>query len=512
MDINSEKKIASDNSDVDSKIGKAEYDRKIAAILAEVDEVAAGGKYSADWESLATHPVPEWYKKARFGVFIHWGAYSVPAFINEWYPRLMHYRGNPVYWHHVKKYGRDFPYLKFIEMFTAPRFSPEEWISAVKGAGARFIMPVAEHHDGYKMYDSALSRWTTPKQAMHRDVIGELKAAAEKEGLVFTTSSHRAEHFWFLNGARTLGYHTPALDDRNSDLYGPMVNVENKNDPVHMQRGERGIVPTEEWLKDWLAHTAELVKKYRPKALYFDWWVWIKEFRPYMKKFLAYYYNLAETWGEEVVVEYKSDALMYGAGVYDRERGQLDGFSPEIWQSDTSTAKNSWCHATTNIYKKPADIAAVMADVISKNGVFVLNIGPKADGTLAEKDVGILAELGRWTSANAEALFESSPYKRYGEGRRHKAKSFGDNLRYTSRDIRYTYKPSHVYAFVLRPSKRGVYKLKSFRADRDECGFIIKGVTMNGKEVKWLQTAKALIVTTPPPESDMPVVFDISID
>lgn len=488
------------------------YEKKIEALLNEIDEVNATGKYRPDWESLSSHPVPEWYKNSRFGIFIHWGAYSVPAYLNEWYPRMMYYKGNPVYRHHVRKYGRQFPYRKFIDSFTAPEFDADKWLETIAAAGAQFVMPVAEHHDGYKLYDSDLSRWTTVKQAMRRDVLGELKASAEKHGVVFTTSSHRAEHFWFMNGAQTLGYHTEANDSRYSDFYGPMATVEKRNGLYAMLRGERGIIPTEEWLKDWLAHSAELVKKYRPKALYFDWWVWIPEFRPYMKKFLAYYYNLAEVWGEQVAVEYKSDALMYGAGIYDRERGQLSGFSPSVWQSDTATAKNAWCHCTTNRYKTAAEIAAVMADVISKNGVFVLNIGPYADGRLHEKDVEILSSLGKWTKQNAAALFSSSPYKLFGEGRRHKAESFGDSLKYTSRDIRYTYKPCHVYAFVLKPHSKGIYKLKSLRADRDEFGFVIKGVSANGQPLKWRQTSKALIIEKPGTADTMPVVFDIEID
>lgn len=205
------------------------YKQKIDGILAEIEQVNATGKYKPDWESLAAHPVPEWYRKSRFGIFIHWGAYSVPAYFNEWYPRLMYYKGNPVYRHHVRKYGREFPYRKFTELFTAPLFDAEKWLETIKASGAQFVMPVAEHHDGYKMYDSDLSRWTTVKQAMHRDVLGELSAAAEKNSVVFTTSSHRAEHYWFLNGARTLGYRTEANDSRYSDFYGPMATVVNRN-------------------------------------------------------------------------------------------------------------------------------------------------------------------------------------------------------------------------------------------------------------------------------------------
>lgn len=180
-----------------------------------------------------------------------------------------------------------------------------------KMTGARYVMPVAEHHDGYKMYDSELSRWTTVKQAMHRDVLGELKRECEKQGVVFAASSHRAEHFWFVNGAKTIGYKNDATDPEYEDLYGPCANVNKRNDLLTLLKQEKGIVPTKEWLTDWLVSSCELIDKYRPATLFFDWWVMNEAFRPYMKKFLAYYYNKSLEWGKEVCVQYKSDAIMY---------------------------------------------------------------------------------------------------------------------------------------------------------------------------------------------------------
>ena len=482
--------------------------------LNEIDRTIENGKYKDDWESLSTYPVAEWYAAAKFGIFIHWGAYSVPAYKTEWYPRQMYYRLNPVYAHHKKTYGTDFPYRMFIDMFTAPLFDADKWMSAIKNSGARFVMPVAEHHDGYKMYSSRLSRWTTEKQAMHRDVLGELKEAAERYGLEFATSSHRAEHYWFMNGAATLHTVTEERDPEYADLYGPLAHVNTKNDLKAMLDGEKNIVPSLEWMEEWLAHTAELVTNYRPSGIYFDWWVHHPAFRPYMKKFMAYYYNKSAEWGKEVVVQYKYDAAMYGSAIYDRERGQMDTVMPRIWQSDTATSKNAWCHTTTNRYKTPAEIARAMADVLSKNGVFVLNIGPKADGTLAPEDENILASLGEWTRANRNALFGAVPYRITGEGKKFKLKGFKENLNYSSRDFRYTYRPCHIYAFALKPNKSGVYKLTKLNRDRDNFAFTIKNVTLlaSGEKLEWEHTRNALTIKTAPPSSPMPLVLDIEID
>lgn len=483
--------------------------------LDKIDEVIKNGKYKDNWQSLADYPVPSWYKKAKFGVFIHWGAYSVPAYFSEWYVRLMYYKGNPVYWHHKKKYGRDYPYTKFIEQFTAPDFDAQKWISAIKSAGARYIMPVAEHHDGYKLYDSDLSRWTSVKQALGRDIIGELKQECDKQDVVFATSSHRAEHFWFVNGAKTIGFDNQALDPQYKDLYGECENVNKANNLFTLLKQEKGITPTKAWLEDWLVHSAELIDKYQPSTLFFDWWVMNFAFRPYMKKFLAYYYNRSVEWGKEVCVQYKSDAIMYNVGIFDRERGQLEATSPYVWQSETSTAYNAWSYCTTNHFKSPEVIARVFADVISKNGNFVLNIGPMANGDFCKEEKNILKQIGDWTSKNESAIWGTSPYKFNGEGKKQKAGSFKERSGYTWRDFRYTYKPCHIYAFALVPNKKGVYRLTKLSESRDSFHFIIKGVDVLGYDCKAeykLCKNYLEIRLDKSPNTKMPICFDIKVD
>ena len=252
---------------------QATYRKQLDEYLEKIDSVIANGKYKDNWESLAEYPVPTWYKNAKFGVFLHWGVYSVPAYYSEWYPRLMYYKGNPVYWHHKKKYGKNFNYRDFVPMFKAENFDAEKWVSILKNAGAKYIMPVGEHHDGYKMYDSDLSQWTSVKQAAHCDFLGELKKECEKQGVTFATSSHRAEHFWFLNGGRTIGYDNEVLDEKYRDFYGPAHNIHKINNLHNMFKQEHGITPTKEWLKDWLVNSCELIDKYHPETLFFDWWV-----------------------------------------------------------------------------------------------------------------------------------------------------------------------------------------------------------------------------------------------
>lgn len=205
---------------------------------------------------------------------------------------------------------------------------------------------------------------------------------------------------------------------------------------------------------------------------------------------------------------------MYNASIFDRERGQLPAVSPYIWQSETSTAYNAWSYCTTNRWKTPEEIARVFADVISKNGNFVLNIGPKADGTLCGEELHILHELGEWTSRNRDAIWGTSPYKVAGEGKRQKSGSFQEHNHYTSRDFRYTYRPCHIYAFALKPNRRGVYRLKALRHSMDGFNFDIQKISvLGGGPAEWdLNDQRLCIRAHDAPDTQMPLVFDIQVD
>lgn len=490
-------------------------DKQMNDYLAEIDKVIENGKYKADWESLSEYPVPQWYKDAKFGIFIHWGIYSVPAYMSEWYCRFMYYKGNPAYWHHIRKYGKGFNYRDFIPMFKAEKFNAAEWAEFVKSSGAKFVMPVGEHHDGFKMYNSDLNEWTSVQMGPKRDILGELKEACEKTGITFSTSSHRAEHFWFMNGGSTIGYDNETQNEKYRELYGKCHNIHKKNNLFTMLKQEHGIEPTEKWLKDWLVSSCDLIDRYQPASLFFDWWVSYKAFRPYMKKFLAYYYNRSVEWGKEVCVYYKSDAVMYNCAIFDRERGQLETISPYIWQGETSTAYNAWSYCTTNHFKKPEIIACNFLDVISKNGCFVLNLGPKADGTFCEEEKDIISSLGRWIKRNEEAIWGTRPYKVFGEGKKQKGGSFTEHFSYTSRDYRFTYKTGAVYAFALKPKGKSEFKIKTFADTMDLFHCVIKNISVLGSDAKvsFSQNKKYLTIKlSEKVKATMPVCFKIEVD
>lgn len=485
------------------------------AYLRRIDAVNDQGVYKPDWQSLAAYPVPQWYKEAKFGIFIHWGIYSVPAYFSEWYCRLMYYKGNPVHWYHLRKYGKNFNYRDFIPMFKAEKFSAEEWVKLVKSSGAKFVMPVGEHHDGFKMYDSDLSEWNSVNMGPKRDVLGELKKACDENGLIFSTSSHRAEHYWFLNGGKTVGYPNETQNDAYRSFYGPCQNVHKANNLCALLKQEHGIEPEAWWLEDWLVSSCDLIDRYQPASLFFDWWVSYKAFRPYMKKFLAYYYNRSLEWGKEVCVYYKSDAVMYNCAIFDRERGQLAGISPYIWQGETSTAYNAWSYCTTNHFKKPEVIACNFLDVISKNGCFVLNLGPKADGTFCKQEQDIISELGNWTKTNGEAIWGTEPYKVFGEGKKQKGASFTEHFHYTAKDFRFTYKTGVVYAFSLKPYGKSRFCIKTLADTMDTFHCVIKNIRVlaGNKISQYKQTKRGLeIQLAEKAAQKMPLCFKIEVE
>ena len=318
------------------------YDMK--PYLQKIDSVIEKGPWKDTWESLSGYRVPEWYRNAKFGIFIHWGIYSVPAFGNEWYSRNMYIEGTPEFAHHVETYGKQsrFGYKDFIQMFRAEKFDPAVWADLFFEAGAKYVVPVAEHHDGFQMYKSGISHWNAYEMGPKRDVLGELKKCVEARGMVAGASSHRIEHWFFMGHGK----------DFESDIKEPME----RGDfywPAMPERPHYDLfsepAPTEEFLEDWLVRTCELIDCYRLRILYFDWWIQHSAVKPYLKKAAAYYYNRAEEWGVEVAINYKQDAFLFGTAVPDVERGQFADRKPYFWQTDTAMALNSWCYTRMNI-------------------------------------------------------------------------------------------------------------------------------------------------------------------
>ncbi|QEG35766.1 alpha-L-fucosidase [Bythopirellula goksoeyrii] len=475
---------------VEPALPQTDIDKRLAAI----DQVAKKGPFQPNWDSLKGFQTPEWLRDGKFGIFIHWGPYSVPAFGSEWYPRNMYSKGTPEYDHHLKEFGphAEFGYKDFIPLFKAEKFDPAAWADLFHEAGVKYVIPVAEHHDGFPMYDCEFTEWSAAKKGPQRDILGELAPALREREIVFGASSHRAEHWWFFDQGMLID--SDVLDPRNSSLYGPANNKRVAETHAEM--------PDKQFLDDWLLRTCEIVDKYQPEVIYFDWWICQPVFQPYLQRFAAYYYNRGAEWGKQVTIDYKQwegQSFPEGTGVFDIERGLAPGIRPDFWQTDTSVSKNSWGYVSNHEYKDVDSIIDDLIDVVSKNGALLLNIGPKADGTIPEPEQRMLRTIGAWLKVNGEAIYSTRPWKMFGEGPTLAVGgSFADTKRqpFTGEDFRFTTKGDTLYAIALAPPENEKLLVKSLSTTTGN----IESVSVLGSDdsLEWSQSDKGLAVDLPP--------------
>jgi alpha-L-fucosidase len=303
---------------------------------------------------------------------------------------------------------------------------------------------------------------------------------------VFGLSSHRAEHWWFFNGG--MEFDSDVKDPQYAGLYAPAQ-------PDKTQ-------PDKAYLDDWLARTSDLVDKYQPQLVWFDWWIEQPVFQPYLQKFGAYYYNRGAQWKKGVAVNYKNKSWPEKAAVLDIERGQLAGIRPIFWQTDTSISKNSWGFVTKQDYKTADSIVDDLVDIVSKKGALLLNIGPRPDGTIPEPEQQALLEIGKWLSASGEAIYGTRPWKIFGEGPTEVVGgSFNDTKRrsFTAEDIRFTTKGSTLYAIALAWPESGKMTIRSLAAGSRLALRKINKVESVGsrQSVKWAIDVAGLLIELP---------------
>ena len=496
-----------------SPASPAESNARVKAQLEHAQAEAAGGPFTADWDSLGSYRVPEWFRDAKFGIFVHWGIYSVPAFGNEWYPRNMYIQGSAAFKHHVEAYGPQskFGYKDFIPEFRAERFDPDAWVDLFARAGARYVVPVAEHCDGFPMYNSGITDWNAAKLGPKRDVVGELAASIRKRGLHFGASSHRAEHWWWYDGG--MQFESDVQDQRYSAIYGPAMprnlpgdDLSQEPDPNHL---ETWLPPDKAFLDDWLARSTEIVDKYHPDFLYFDWWIGQPAFQPYLKRFAAFYYNQAAQRKQRVVLTYKQNDFPENAAVLDIERGKLDSIRLLPWQTDTSVSIHSWGYVKNDEYRDAKSLIGELVDVVSKNGNLLLNVGPRADGTIPEETQRVLMQIGAWLRVNGEAIYQTRPWLLYGEGPTKVASAAmnTDRQEFTPQDIRFTTHGDVLYAIALGWPTTGELRIHSLWKGTPYLPGPVCSVRLIGTDTPtpWSQEGDGLHIHLPPRAPDEPV-------
>lgn len=458
--------------------------KKLACNIESVASPKGTDVFQPNWDNIAeNYKFPDWFVDGKFGIFIHWGPYSVPAFNNEWYARHMYLKDHKVYKHHIETWGpqEKFGYKDFIPLFKAEKFNVKEWVEVFKKSGAKYVVPVAEHHDGFSMYNSDLNEWNSVKMGPKKDIIGALKKELEKEGLVFGLSTHKAENAWFFNG----GMDFPSdVQDTTLSLYGRRY----KNEKY-----------TDDFAREWLTHTYELINKYKPKLIWFDWTVNNCVLMPYFNKFMAYYYNNALDWGEGVVVNTKQ-GYPTNIQVWDMERGKSGKMMQFPWQTDTSVGKKSWAYVDGEVNKTPEQIVHDLIDIVSKNGNLLLNIGPRADGTITEEQKSILLSIGKWLEVNGDAIYGTRCWKKFGEGDANPTKgTFSDNkaTAYTARDIRFTTKGNDFYAIALNWDKNELLITSLDKEAIADAEILSVSLLGSKEQIKWTKTDKGLKLSFP---------------
>jgi len=445
------------------------------------------------------NPAPEWFKDAKFGIYFHWGVYSVPAFSNEWYPRNMYIKGSAENKHHTEIYGdvSEWPYHNFITgardkqgrfVQFAPKlkseggqFDPEEWAQLFADAGAKFAGPVAEHHDGFSMWASKVNPWNAKDTGPKLDLVGLLTDAIRKRNMKIILSMHHAYNI--------TGYYDA---------------VPRTNDPkLQMLYGQQGKEKNEAL---WLSKHQEIIDMYQPDIIWQDFNLHVIS-ESVLLEFLSYYYNQAAGWGKEVVATYK-DGLNAKCAVLDYERGGPVDITENYWLTDDAISSSSWCYTEGIGYYSKKQILHGFFDRISKNGNLLLNISPKADGTIPQEQKDVLLTMGAWLKKYGEAVYATRAWEKYGEGPTKMGAAHGiftAPAEGTAKDVRYTRSKDNTALFaILLGWEQGQKEviLRSLSSDRIDCKNLKSVELINGEAGNYLplafkQDAEGLMVRMP---------------
>lgn len=450
--------------------------------------------YDYTWESVSQFPkAPDFFRDAKFGIYTHWGPVTVATdYANakgstQWYGRNMYNKNNRAFIYHKERFGdqNEVGYKEVTKLFKGENFDANEWAEIFARSGAKFAGPVAIHHDNYAMWDSEVTRWNSMDGTPKRDFIGELSKAIKDKGMLFFTSFHHS----FTWNYFSYSYAFDAADGKNKDLY--------------CEPHDELTPPTREFLDNWLAKVDEVVNKYEPDMIWFDMgfgWLIPDE---YQIKMFANYYNWAAKKGKNVAVFHKAEKTQRYTGIIDFERGRASEQTTYPWLTDTSLGP--WFHDPSHNYYETNQLIDIFIDIISKNGCMLLNVGPKVDGTIPEKAKKMLAEIGDWIKVNGEGVFETRPWKVFGEGptRLSKSSSFNEkkDFYYTAKDIRFTRSKDNktVYAFLLDWPETPTFSISSFNTKNGLTADKISKVSLLGsnENITFTEKAGSILVTLP---------------
>jgi alpha-L-fucosidase len=464
-------------------------------------------KYEGNWESLADYPVPAWFDDAKFGIFIHWGGYSEFGYRKggrgyaEHTPKMIYADSEHYYPVVEKRYGArppEFGYKDLLREFKAEKWDPEQWAELFDQAGAKYVVLTAEHHDGYALWDSDLTDWCATKIGPMRDLVGELGKAVRKRGLKYAPSYHRERHPGFFA----------------NDLYAiesePRADIAEEIRRMPSAEGLYGPFSyTDEFIADYVARWREIQNKYRPDFM------WIDDIPifykpggggPQAEKFLqacadmiADYFNAAQEWGIEVYLNNKGANQNWpvNLGCLEKDNLQFEDIGVK-WENPATLATSYGYMAMEeegDLYQSSEKFIHLLADVVSKNGNLLLNIGPRGDGIIPEGMQDRLLGIGAWLDVNGEAIYGSRPWKTFGESIRtleSRRDQFGRHM-INSTGIRYTRAKDGMAVYAILLERPDAVTLTSFK------GEVVKEVELIGSSARidWGVTDSGLEVKLP---------------
>ncbi len=463
------------------------------------------GPFTPEWESLKSYACPDWFRDAKLGIWAHWGPQAVPT-AGDWYARNMYIEDHDQYRYHVEHYGHpsEFGYKDIVKLWKAEKFDPKGLIELYKNAGARYFTAMGVHHDNFDCWDSTYHRWNSVRVGPGKDIVGMWRDATRAAGLRFGVTEHAERTYSWFNtnkGADTKGSKEGVPYDGNdpkyADFYLPKHDDESSAFPTD---------PPEWWKWNWFARVFDLVQQHEPDLLYTDGAI---PFGEVGRAMLANYYNsnIARHGRLEAVYCLKdmreSDAAngryhgeyVEGIGVQDMERGVIDGIKAVPWQTDTCIG--GWYYNRFKEYKTVRCVIQLLVDIVSKNGNLLLNFPLRGDGTLDEASLSVVNGLGDWMRVNGEAIYDTRPWSRFGEG---PTSSGGGHfneteLPYTSADFRFTQKGDTVYATMLGWPENGRTVITSLTPSAGRV-VAVKMLGASGRP-EWSQSDSGLALTVP---------------
>lgn len=397
---------------------------------APIPDLSGEGPYKPTWDSLMQYDAPEWYRDAKFGVWAHWSPQCVPE-AGDWYARNMYMEGSDEYKFQLAHYGSPstFGYKDLCPQWTLLNWEPEELIQRYKDAGAKLFIALANHHDGLDTWNSRHQPWNSVTIGPHRDVIGTWAAAARKQDMRFGVTVHQARNWWWFQTSHDVSKAGPSA---GMPYDGDLTEAEGKNqwwegfDPQRLYGPKHPFdaLPDISYVKNFYDRTRDLIDQHDPDLVYFD-----NSLLPLGwggMNIGAYFYNhnLKTHGGKmEAILNVKQvpDRLA-PALVADYERGLTSQIMPYTWQSETCIG--DWHYKRSLFdqpgeyggYLPPRDVIHWLIDTVSKNGTFILNLPGKPDGTIDSKEIAVLDQIAAWMKVNGEAIYETRPWKIYGEG------------------------------------------------------------------------------------------------